>query len=222
MMEQVITAIEAVKGSKKRRVLVNDEWKFSLYAGQVREHGLTEGMELTGALYQKICRETLLPQAKKRVLNLLLAKDRSEMELNKKLLKDGYPEEVCAAAVDYAKGYHYVDDLRYAATYLRSHQEEKSRLELTMKLKQKGIVGEVIEEAFEMVRTERMELLSDDFEEAEITALRRQVAKKVKDSASLSNKEISKLVASLGAKGFSVRDIRDVIGSVVEIGRAHV
>ena len=31
MMEQVITAIEAVKGSKKRRVLVNDEWKFSLY-----------------------------------------------------------------------------------------------------------------------------------------------------------------------------------------------
>ena len=39
----------------------------------------------------------------------------------KKLLKDGYPEEVCAAAVDYAKGYHYVDDLRYAATYLRSH-----------------------------------------------------------------------------------------------------
>ncbi len=76
-------------------------------------------------------------------------------------------------------------------------------------------MGEVIEEAFEMVRTERMELLSDDFEEAEITALRRQVAKKVKDSASLSNKEISKLVASLGAKGFSVRDIRDVIGSVV-------
>ncbi|MDE7327932.1 MAG: recombination regulator RecX [Lachnospiraceae bacterium] len=217
-MEQVITAIESVKGSRKRRIYVNDEWKFSLYPAQVRQYGIEEGMGLSGALYEEICRETLLPQAKKRVLNLLIAKDRSRRELLGKLSDDGYPEEVCTMAVEYAQGYHYVDDLRYAVTYLRAHGEEKSRIQLFMKLKEKGIPREVADEAFETVRAERMELYGEEFEEAEITALRRQIAKKVKDPAALSEKEAAKLMASLAAKGFSLRDIRDVLGTVVLSG----
>lgn len=210
MMEQVITAIEGTKGSKKRKIHVNDAWVFSLYPSQVQKHGLVEGMELTKELYQEICGETLLPQAKRRTLNLLVAKDRSQKELLEKLTGDGYPKEVAEAALEYAKGYHYVDDLRFALTYLRSHAEEKSGQQLRMKLKEKGIGREVVDEAFEAFHEERIEQMGDAFEEAEHTALRKQICRKVKNPADLAPKDIQKLFASLYAKGFSGADIRKV------------
>lgn len=212
-MERVITAIEPIKGAKKRKIYGNDEWIFSLYPGQVRQLQLEEGMRLTDSLYGQICEKILLPQAKKRVLNLLVAKDRSRKELLEKLAGDGYPQEVAGMAVEYAESYHYVDDLRFAVTYLRSHNEEKSRLQLTTKLKEKGIAREVIDEAFETVSEERMEQMGEDFEEAEITALRRQVRRKTADPLSLAPKEIQKLTASLYAKGFRGADIRKVLGA---------
>lgn len=210
MMERVITAIEGTKGSKKRKVYVNDAWVFSLYPSQVREYGLAEGMGLTGELYREICAGTLLPQAKRRTLNLLVAKDRSRKELLEKLLGDGYPQEVADAALEYAQGYHYVDDLRFALTYLRSHAEEKSGQQLRMKLKEKGIGREVVDEAFEAFREERLEQMGDAFEEAEHTALKKQICRKVKDPGALTQKDIQKLFSSLYAKGFSGADIRKV------------
>ncbi len=156
-MERVITAVESVRGGRKRKVYVNDEWCFSLYPAQLRSHNLEEGMVLTEELYGRICAETLLPQAKKRVLNLLVAKDRSR----------------------------------------------------------KGIGREVIDEAFEVFREERIAQMGEAFEEAELTALRRQIARKTKAPAALSQKEIQKLTASLCAKGFRGADIRDVLKDLV-------
>ncbi|MDE7211875.1 MAG: RecX family transcriptional regulator [Lachnospiraceae bacterium] len=213
-MERVVTAIELVKGGRKRKIYVNDEWAFSLYPAQIRGHGIEEGMVLTGELYERICTETLEPQAIKRVLNLLIAKDRSRKELLEKLAGDGYPPEVAQTAVEYAQSYHYVDDLRFAVTYLRSHEEEKSRLQLSMKLKERGIAREVVDEAFETVYEERLERMGEDFEEAELTALRRQVGRKVKNPATLTQKDVQKLTASLCAKGFRGADIRRVLGAL--------
>lgn len=214
-MERVITAIESVKGARKRKVYVNDEWCFSLYPAQIRSHDLKEGTVLTEELYGKVCAETLLPQAKKRVLNLLIAKDRSRKGLLEKLAGDGYPQEVADAAVEYAESYHYVDDLRFAVTYLRSHAEEKSGFELTAKLKEKGIGREVVDEAFEAFREERLALMGEAFEEAELTALRRQIARKAKAPASLTGRELQKLTASLCAKGFRAQDIRGILKDLV-------
>lgn len=216
-METVITAIEAKKGSRKQKIYVNGEWRFSLYPGQTYQYKLKEGMEISDLLYQQICKETLLPQAKKRVLNLLTARDRTRRELLEKLAGDGYPEEVCTTAVEYAESYHYVDDLRFAITYLRSYEEEKSHLQLLMKLKEKGILREVADKAFEMVREEREERMGEEFEEAEIVALRRQIAKKTK-SAALSKQDAAKLFASLAAKGFSPSDIRSMFKQIKECG----
>lgn len=212
-MERVITAIEHIKGGRKQRIYVNDECFFALYPAQIRQYGLEEGMVLTAGLYGQICEDTLRPQAKKRVLNLLIAKDCSRRELTEKLAGDGYPQEVAQAAVEYAESYHYVDDLRFAVTYLRSHGEEKSRLQLLTKLKEKGIGREVIDEAFETVREERLEQMGESFEEAELTALRRQIARKVKSPAVLAQKDAQKLAASLYTKGFRGEDIRRVLGA---------
>ena len=167
-------------------------------------------------MYTEFCQEVLLPRAKKRVLNLLTAKDRTRKELYDKLSSDGYPKEVAEVAIEYAGSYHYVDDLRLAAAYIRASQEEKSRRQLTVKLTEKGVSREVIEEAFEIVCEERLEVMGDEFEEAEITALRRLIAKKSKNQTSFSEKDRQKLMASLYAKGFRQADITKVFDSMEE------
>lgn len=211
-MEQRITKIEAVKGSKKRKVYVNDCFLFSIYPGELREYGLKEGMELSAELYKKIEEELLLPRAKRRVMNLLLAKDRSRKELEDKLLSDGYPKQAAYDAIAFVESYHYIDDFRYAARVIRAGQEEKSKKQIMMKLLEKGISRDVAEEAFELVRQERMELQGDDFEEAELSAIRKLVQKKAAGCIdSLTEKERQKIMASLYAKGFSGNYIRQVL-----------
>lgn len=212
-MEQRITRIETVKGSKKRKLYVNDSFLFSAYPADLRGYGLEEGAELTAELYEQITAELLLPRAKRRAMNLLLSKDRSRKELAEKLTADGYPEQVVLEAVAFVESYHYVDDFRYAAGMIRAREEEKSRQQIMMKLMEKGISREVTAEAFEAVRQERMELMGDDFEEAEISAIRKLVMKKTKAPAELSDKERQKLMASLYAKGFRSSDIKQVLGT---------
>ncbi|MDE7298967.1 MAG: recombination regulator RecX [Lachnospiraceae bacterium] len=206
-MERTITSIESCKGSRKRKVYVNDEFLFSLYPAELRQYELEEGSLLTEELWAEILRDALLPRAKKRVLNLLIAKDRSRKELSERLVADGYPAETAEEAVEYAEAYHYVDDLRFAVNLLRSRQEEESSRRLSMRLNEKGISREVIEEAFDTVREERIELMGDAFEEAEQTALRRQIRRRTSDPASLSEKERQKLMAALYARGFRSSDI---------------
>lgn len=215
-MEQVITAVVSEKGSQKRKVFVNDSFLFAAYPAELSQRGLKEGVQLADTVYQEFCHDVLLPRAKKRVLNLLTTKDRTKKELCDKLSSDGYPQEVAEEAIEYADSYHYVDDLRLAASYIRAGQEEKSRRQLTVKLTEKGVSREVIEEAFEIVCEERLEVMGDEYEEAEITALRRLIAKKSKNQTVFSEKERQKLMTSLYAKGFRQADIARVFDSIKE------
>lgn len=43
------------------------------------------------------------------------------------------------AAIDYVKSFHYLDDYRFASTYVRYHQDSLSRRQLEQKLMTKGI-----------------------------------------------------------------------------------
>lgn len=206
-----ITKIESIKGSRKRRVYSDDSLLFLAYPAELRAYGIEEGEELSPELYEELNREVFIPRAKRRAMNLLVSKDRSRKELEERLASDGYPRKAAEEAVRFVESYHYLDDFRYAATFLRAKQEEKSKRQLIMKLAEKGISREVMDEAFEAVRQERMELMGDEFEEAELSAIRRLIRKKTKSSDLLSDKERQKLAASLYAKGFRSSDIRQVI-----------
>ena len=47
------------------------------------------------------------------------------------------------------KSFHYVDDYRYACTYINYRQDRMSRYQLKVKLYGKGVPGEVIDRALE-------------------------------------------------------------------------
>ena len=88
-------------------------------------------------------------RAKKRAMHLLERMDRTEKQLRDKLEDGKYPQVCIDEAVAYGRKYQYIDDYRYACTFIRYSQEKMSRLQLKMKLAQKGVPRDLIDRALE-------------------------------------------------------------------------
>ena len=118
--------------------------------------------------------EELYRHAVNRALYILEHTDKSEADLKRKLKTAGYPDGIIERALEYVKGYRYIDDSRYALNYIRVHAALVSRRELTNKLMQKGISRDDIDAAF----------VSYEEEQAEITA---RASQNVSSSEEFSN-----------------------------------
>ncbi len=141
-----------------------------------------------------------LTRAKKRALYLLTDMDRTEKQLLDKLKKTGYSDEVIAKTMDYVKGFGYINDTRYAAHYIESLKQSRSKKRLCFDMNKKGLPQEVIEQAFEE---------AGDYDERPL--IRKLLAKKAKSISSDDPKKKQKLAAFLARKGFSSRDIFSVL-----------
>ncbi len=187
----IITKLEQLRGGKVR-VYLNDEPAFVLYQTELSELSLHEHEELLSTDEQRIMQEILAKRAKLRCMNILKEMDKSEWQLRQKLRQGEYPESVIDEAIDYVKGYHYLDDLRFAESYTRSRGTSKSRTQIKGELLAKGVKGETIEEAFAELGEEDSEAL-----------IRYWIDKKHFDPESADAKERQKFIQFLMRKGFS-------------------
>ena len=103
-------------------------------------------------------------QAEEKALNLLSYADRTEFLLREKLKEGEFPPFAVEEAVEYVKSYHYLDDLRYAENYLRSHMDRKSVYEMREALREKGVFSEIREQAFLNVEIDEVALVSSLFQ----------------------------------------------------------
>ena len=154
MSHQVMSVVPLDKG--KAGIRFDDGTEAVLYKGEIRKLGIEEGCVVTEAVYDKILNEILGKRAIRRAMHLLEKQDRTERQLYDKLKQNGYPESCIESAIAYVKSYHYIDDFRYASTYIRYHQEKKSRQKLKMELMAKGIGRDLVDAALEE------EYVSDD------------------------------------------------------------
>ena len=171
-----------------------------LYRTEARRFRLGENAEISEEDYHKLLEEVVGKRAKKRLLHLLERMDRTEKQLRDKLMQGEYPEACIDAAIDYVKQYHYLDDFRYACTYVRYHQEKMSRRQILMKLGQKGISREDAEAAL-------LEEYSGD-EEAQIALL---LEKKHFEADKADPKEFRRTYQFLLRRGFQSSDILRVM-----------
>ena len=152
--------------------------------------------------------KALLLQGKKRALRLLERRDYSKKELVERLKKDGYEEDIIEKIIDYVDGFHYLDDLRVAGSFIRGKKEYKSKRELEFLLKQKGISEEEIENA-----------LLENYKNEEGVSQEEIVIKKwlVKYHAEeekipqMTLEEKQKVAAKLYRKGFASEKIRKLL-----------
>jgi len=188
-----------IKRQKKGKLLVRTDevGTFPIYEKEAAAFHIEEGAELAEGEWERLCTEILSKRAKKRALHLLEQMDRTEFQLRQKLKGDHYPDFLVDEAVEYVKSYHYIDDLRYAESYLRYQQEKKSRLQMKNTLLKRGVPADLIDQAFEE------EYVAD---EGELIA--RILEKRGYDPEKAGPDEKRRTYQYLLRRGFSVSEIR--------------
>lgn len=220
------------KSGKKYSLMLNGERYCRCYPGDLRGFGFsefTEGFEteVTEEVLAELERTVFLPRAKRRSLMLLGKKEYTRREMEKKLTTDGYPEAVREAVLAWLAELHYVDDLsfaeRYAFSLLSRHSEREILQKMQLKGFEKDLIKEALAEAKERYREEHSRIgtdgeCSDDRSEfsAEQEAIRIFLRKKGYRPEAVDSEKKKKMVTSLYRKGFSLPDIRTVIGEFEE------
>ena len=185
----------------KFRIYLDGQFAFVLYKSELSSCHLKDGEAVTEDQIETILSEIVLKRAKRKAMSLLQSMDRTESELRDRLLRQDFPEETVDQAVRYVKSFGYVDDRRYAESFILSRKGRKSRREIYAELSEKKIDGEIVDEMMERCYEE-----SDSGE-----ALRHLLRKKHYDPSRASVEEKQKLYAYLARKGFSYGEIKKAL-----------
>ena len=141
--------------------------------------------------------------ARRKAMRLLEHMDRTERGLREKLRQAGFSPLAVDYALAYVESYGYIDDERYARTYIAYRMNTKSRQKIIQELIAKGIDKETALAAWEEEAAINMP------DEREI--LYRTVEKKYAPDTELDEKEMRRLQGYLIRRGFSYSDIKSVL-----------
>lgn len=192
----LVTRLEELARGR-RRVWLEEQPPLVLYRREAAAYDFQEGSELTMEQYQEILTTILIPRARKRAMHLLEQMDRTEAQLREKLAQNEYPQAAVEDAVAYVKGFHYIDDFRYACSYVRCRCESRSSRQLAMELARKGVSRELIQQALEA------EYEGQD----ETEKILRWMEKKHYDPKAAQPREKQRMYQFLMRKGFRSEDI---------------
>ena len=199
-----MTVTKLTEISKSRvQIMIDNEFAFVLYKGELRIYHLREGEEIEEEAYREIMQQLLPKRAKLRAMNLLKSRAYTRKQLYDKLKNSGYPQEVIEEALSYVISFGYVDDRQYACDFIEYNKNRKSRTGILNALLQKGIHRAVIEEAWE-----EMAAGDGDLEREQVLAW---IRKKNFDPGSATYEEKQKFCAFLYRKGFQIDTIRSVL-----------
>jgi regulatory protein len=200
----IITRLEELEKSKVK-VYIDEEYAFLLYQKDVELFQLTVGDEISQKCYEEILEDTVYRRAQQKALAVLKFMDRSEQELRRKLAEAGYTPDIIDRTLSYVSQYGYINDARFAASYIKSRMNTKSKLVIKTELLQKGVGKEILNEIL------LEEYGKDEQEDAELVAIKKAIAKKTKSPENLNLDEKQKLMASLYRKGFDFSKIKQTL-----------
>lgn len=199
----IITGITEISKSKVK-IMIDDEFAFVLYKGELRSYHLKEGQEITKEAYREIVEEVLTKRAKLRVMHLLKSRAYTVKQLTDKLKDGGYPAEVITEAISYVESFGYLDDRQYAVDFIEYNKESKSRAQIFNTLSRKGISEQIIEEVWQEMMTGK----EQDLEREQILLL---MKKKGFNPVEANFEEKQKFSAFLYRRGFQIDSIRSVL-----------
>ncbi len=192
---------QIVELSKSRsKVYIEQEFAFVLYKGELRLYKIREGEEIDEKDYQMIMKEVLPKRAKLRAMNLLKSREYTTASLRTKLKQGLYPDEIIEEALAYVASFHYTDDVRYAVSYMNSHEQDKSRKRIEQDLLKKGIDKKTLEEAWKQWEEQ-------GGEKDEQSMIAKLIEKKHYDVSTASMQEQQRMYGFLMRKGFSSEQV---------------
>lgn len=197
----LVTALEEyTKGRYK--IYLDEQFAFVLYKGELRRFKIKLDSELTDSDYEEIINDIILKRAKRRTLYLLKDMDRTEQQVRNKLKEGFYPEEMIDKAIEYAKGYNYINDDNYARRYIAYKSSSKSRMAIVSDLRNKGISKELVDSIY------------DENEMNDDEAIIKLIKKKRVDVNEADKDQLRKIYMYLSRKGFRYEDIDSAFESM--------
>lgn len=199
-----IIEVNIGRGKKKNayKIYIDDNYAFLLYNQDIKQYQLFKGEEITSDLYEIIIEDTVFRRAKQKAFTILQRSDRTEKEIYNRLKEAYYKDDIIERTINYLKSYNYLNDERYASNFISSKKHYHSKQALKIKLLQKGINKEVLEKIIEEEYK-----ITDENDDPEILAIKRNISKKYEDSTCLTWEEKQKLINFLYRKGFNLDKI---------------
>ncbi len=195
----IISALEIQKRNKERvNVYLDGEYAFSLTLDDAAR--LHKGAVLSDADIAALRTEDEVKQAVERGLRFLSYRPRSVHEVRRNLIDKDVPEPAVAAAVERLTSLGYLDDVAFAAFWVRERNNLKpiSLRALRHELRQKGVPDTIIADALEAV----------DVDDVALRAARSQL-RRLRGSTHRGFRE--KLLTFLQRRGFSYADAKSAL-----------
>ena len=171
----IITKLDKV-GTKQVRLFFDEEKYCLLYYNEVRRLGFHEKDEVGQQEFEEL-NKLLLHRAKLKAMSLLKYQDRTRKELKDRLMRAEFPE---------------------------FKAETKSRIQIKMDLRKKGIGTEILERIF------------DEYEYEEDDVLEEQVQKRIRQKGSVTKENFQKYYGYFARKGFNSVKIIDLLRKYCE------
>lgn len=198
-----VTAVEYVT-KHKMRVSLDGEPAFILTDKETAEWQLFEGVELEDDRAEQLMHFVGRPAARA-AMDLLIRRDYSEAELNRRLREKGFNAALAEEGLAYVRSYHYLDDERYARQYIESRKGTVSRKMIVYKMKEKGVADSAIQSALECTAW-------DDTEGILFEVRKRYHSPR--ELFEISENARQKFCQSLMRKGYTYPDIRRALRAI--------
>ena len=198
----IITKLDKV-GTKQVRLFFDEEKYCLLYYNEVRRLGFHEKDEVGQQEFEEL-NKLLLHRAKLKAMSLLKYKDRTRKELKDRLMRAEFPEFITEGAIAYVESFGYINDEEYVRRYMEYKAGTKSRIQIKMDLRKKGIGTEILERIF------------DEYEYEEDDVLEEQVQKRIRQKGSVTKENFQKYYGYFARKGFNSVKIIDLLRKYCE------
>ena len=198
----IITKLDKV-GTKQVRLFFDEEKYCLLYYNEVRRLGFHEKDEVGQQEFEEL-NKLLLHRAKLKAMSLLKYQDRTRKELKDRLMRAEFPEFITEGAIAYVESFGYINDEEYVRRYMEYKAGTKSRIQIKMDLRKKGIGTEIFERSF------------DEYEYEEDDVLEEQVQKRIRQKGSVTKENFQKYYGYFARKGFNSVKIIDLLRKYCE------
>jgi len=193
-----VTQIEYITKTKAK-VYIDEVYRFLLTNREINQYDIFIGKNIDDIVLDEILNECILKKAKKKAMDLLTVRDRTENELRRSLKTSHFTEDIIKLAIAYVNQYNYLDNKRYVENYLTYRSEGKSLKMLKYELKEKGIPETLFMEVLEA------------YDHNDIRNIKKILLKRYGDAPVVSTPEKQKLINYLLRRGYHYTDIMDCI-----------
>lgn len=142
----VVTDIRRID-DKRFCLYIDYEPYAPVYSSDIRRLKLRVGEPVEDEMITQFRRDYLYKRAMNKAVNSISFSDKCEQDIRRKLEALYYDADIVEATVDKLKSYGYIDDYRYACSYIRCHIGRKSARIIRSELMSKGILPHDIDRA---------------------------------------------------------------------------